>query len=162
VGASNISAAHVEIGRPQSLSLQEKNDHEFALHGRKPPRTGALVLSPSPRASWVNPFDSILRLGSQSGHSRSARDPPGWAMPPPSEGNATARRGYERRPPIACKLPPGACTLAHAFANHPPRTQRTSLKHPMLNLYNSIACPVGGLRHREKQRKCPAARASKR
>ena len=72
----------------------------------------------------VNPLSN-----SPSWYPRSGPDPLGWAIPSPSEGNATAKRGYQRRAPIACSLLPSACTLTHAFACCPTRTQRISHRH---------------------------------
>jgi hypothetical protein len=83
------------------------------------------------RASWITPSGPIFNLGirGRSGHPRSVPDPLSWTTRAPSEGNATAKQGCERRPPIAYNLPLGACTLTHAFQSCPTWTQPTSLKH---------------------------------
>jgi hypothetical protein len=96
-----------------------------------PYRTAEGSLSRNPRASWITPSGSILNLGigGRSGYPRSVPDPLSWTTHAPPEGNATAKQGCERRPPIAYNLPPGACTLTHAFESCPTWTQPTSLKH---------------------------------
>jgi hypothetical protein len=70
-----------------------------------------------------------LLSNSSSCYPRSGPDPLEWTIPSPSEGNATAKQGYQRRAPIACSLLPSACTLTHAFACCPTRTQRISHRH---------------------------------
>jgi hypothetical protein len=70
-------------------------------------------------------FNSSLGVRARS----AIRDPQGWSIPSPSERNATAKQGYERRPPIAYSLLPSARIQAHAFASCSIRTQRTSLRH---------------------------------
>jgi len=110
------------------------------------------LLSRSSRAGQVTPFASTLSIRFPSEYPHSVLEPLGRTIPSPSEQNATAKQGSEGRPPIAGNLPSCACTLTHAFANSPIRTQRTSLKHGAGSLH-SVACPVGGLHHRERQRK---------
>jgi hypothetical protein len=70
-----------------------------------------------------------LLSNSSSCYPRSGPDPLEWTIPSPSEGNATAKQGYQRRAPIACSLLPSACTLTHAFPGCPTRTQRISHGH---------------------------------
>jgi hypothetical protein len=82
------------------------------------------VSSESPRVDRVNPLNN-----SRSWYPRSGPDPLEWTIPSPPEGNATAKQGYQRRAPLACSLLPSACTLTHAFASCPTRTQRIYLKH---------------------------------
>ena len=93
-----------------------------------PERWGLLSLNPL--AGWISPFGSILSLGirARPEYPRSVSDPLGWTILSPSEENATAKQGYERRSPIAYNLPLGACTPIHAFETCPTRTQPTSLK----------------------------------
>jgi hypothetical protein len=93
-----------------------------------PERWGLLSLDPL--AGWISPFGSILSLGirARPEYPRSVSDPLGWTILSPSEENATAKQGYERRSPIAYNLPLGACTPIHAFETCPTRTQPTSLK----------------------------------
>jgi hypothetical protein len=93
-----------------------------------PERWGLLSLDPL--AGWISPFGSILSLciRARPEHPRSVSDPLGWTILSPSEENATAKQGYERRSPIAYNLPLGACTPIHAFETCPTRTQPTSLK----------------------------------
>jgi hypothetical protein len=89
------------------------------------------LLSRSSCAGQATPFVSTLSPGMlfPSEYPNSVLEPLGRTIPLPSVRNATAKRGSERPPPIACYLPPGACTLTHAFANSPIRTQRISMKH---------------------------------
>jgi hypothetical protein len=54
---------------------------------------------------------------------RSGPNPPEWATPSRSGGNATSKSGYERRALVACSLLLTASTLTHAFASC--MTQRT-------------------------------------
>ena len=68
-----------------------------------------------------------MRFPSECPHS--VLEPRGRTIPSPSARNATAKPGSECPLPIACYLPPGACTLTHASANSLIRTQRTSKKH---------------------------------
>ena len=81
--------------------------------------------------SQVPPHVSTLSPGNRfpSEYPHSVLEPPGRTIPSPSERNATATLGSAGRPPIACNLPPNVSIPAHAFANSPIRTQRTSLKH---------------------------------
>ena len=118
-----MSAAHVRIERPRASHLQEANYRELA-----PPLV--IAIAKFSRGSG-NSAVSTLSLGARfpSAYPHSVLEPPGRTIPPPSERYATAKQGSERPPPIACNLPPCACTLTHAFANSPIRTQRTSLKH---------------------------------
>ena len=130
-----------------------------------PERWGLLSLDPL--AGWISPFGSILSLGirARPEYPRSVSDPLGWTILSPSEENATAKRGYERRSPIAYNLPLGACTPIHAFETCPSRTQPTSLKRgcsiipqhrvscqwstPQSDYQDHLrSCPVGGLRHK--------------
>jgi hypothetical protein len=87
------------------------------------------LLSRSSCGGQVTPFVSILTPGMRfpSEYPHSVLEPLGRTIPSPSARNATAKRGSEYPLPIACYLPPGACTLTHAFANSPIRTQRTHL-----------------------------------
>ena len=83
-----------------------------------------------PRSSIRRPHAfKNLSIRGRSGYPRSVPDPLSWTTRAPSEGNATAKQGCERRPPIAYNLPLGACTLTHAFESCPTWTQPTSLKH---------------------------------
>jgi hypothetical protein len=118
-----MRAAHVELERSQDL--RNTNYHEFAHHDQRQPRTGWLERVVGKSARGPN----NLLSNSSSCYPRSGPDPLEWTIPPPSEGNATAKRGYQRRAPIACSLLPSACTLTHAFACCPTRTQRISRRH---------------------------------
>jgi hypothetical protein len=81
----------------------------------------------SPRTPHVDRVSPLSN--SRSWYPRSGPDPLEWTIPSPSEGNGTAKQGYHRRAPIACNLLPSACTLTHAFACCPTRTQRISHRH---------------------------------
>jgi hypothetical protein len=119
------------------------------------------LLSRSSRAGQVTPFASTLSIRFPSEHPRSVLEPPGRTIPSPSEQNVPAKQGSERPPPIACNLPPCACTLTHAFANSPIRPQRTSLKHGC----GIVAQRRGSCRWPTPQRKAekiPAARIQER
>jgi hypothetical protein len=118
-----MSAAHVRIERPRGSRLQEANYREFAL-------PLAITVAKFSRGPG-NPvcFDSESGCRPSSEYPHSVREPLGLTIPSPSERNASAKQGSERPPPIACNLPPSACTLTRAFANSPIRTQRTSLGH---------------------------------
>jgi hypothetical protein len=97
----------------------------------------------TPHVYRVNPLSN-----SRSWYPRSGPDPLELGpIPSPSEGNATAKQGYQRRAPIACSLLPSACTLTHAFACCPTRTQRISHRHRS-SIIARHRVPVGGLRHR--------------
>jgi hypothetical protein len=103
--------------------LQEENYREFT----PPLPTTVAKFSCGPGNPVCFDSDSGMRFPSEYPHS--VLEPLGRTIPSPSARNATAKRGSERPLPIACYLPPGACTLTHAFANSPIRTQRTSMKH---------------------------------
>ena len=89
------------------------------------------LLSRSSRAGQVIRWFSTLSPGMRfpSKYSHSVLEPLGRTMPSPSARNATAKRGHERRPPVACNRPPDAGIPTHAFANSPIRTQRISMRH---------------------------------
>jgi hypothetical protein len=91
--------------------------------GRQQPFNGVLAAYQSARD-----LGSLRWFDCQSACPRSVPEPRCRTIPSPSEGNATAKQGCERRPPIAYNLPPDACTLMNACANSPSRRQRTSSK----------------------------------
>jgi hypothetical protein len=99
-------------------------------------RSAGSLLSRNRAQARQPPFGSVFSLSIRalSEYPRSVPEPLSWTILSPFERNATAKQGYERRPPIAYNLPLGACTLTHAFANGPALTQSTSLKHGCLSL----------------------------
>jgi hypothetical protein len=148
-----MSAAHVRIETPRGTHTF-KNQIIASSH---PPL--AIIVAKFSRGPG-NLVVSTLSLGIRfpSEYPHSVLEPLGRTIASPSERNATAKQGSERPPPTACNLPPCACTLTHAFANSPIRTQRISLKHGCwIVAQRRVSCrwPTP----QRKAEKIPAARA---
>ena len=118
------------------------------------------LLSRSSRAGQVTPFVRYLSPGMRcpSEYPHSVLEPRGRTILSPSARNATAKRGSDCPLPIACYLPPGACTLTHASANSLIPTQRTSMKRRRWIVAQRRVSCRWSTPQRKKAERIPAAR----
>ena len=137
---------------PRASCLQEENYREF------PPPLPTTVAKFS--CGPGNPVCSTLSPGMRcpSEYPHSVLEPRGRTILSPSARNATAKRGSDCPLPIACYLPPGACTLTHASANSLIPTQRTSMKHRCWIVAQRRVSCRWSTPQRKKAERIPAAR----